>query len=56
MGILVLVFLFSLSGMTVAMSDPELVEHVWFPGLLGGLCFVLIVKIGIRLWRRNRKE
>jgi uncharacterized membrane protein len=56
MGLLLLVFLFALSGMAVAWSEPDLVKHVWFPGMLGGLCFFLIVKIGIRLWRRNRKE
>ncbi|MFO7990438.1 MAG: hypothetical protein ACQEQ5_08125 [Thermodesulfobacteriota bacterium] len=56
MGILMLVFLFALTGVTVAWSEPDLVEHVWFPGMLGGLCLFLIVKIGSRLWRRNGKE
>lgn len=56
MGILTLVFLFALTGVTVALSEPDLVEHVWFPGMLGGLCFFLTVKIGFRLWRRNGKE
>jgi hypothetical protein len=56
MGILMLIFLFALSGVTLAWSEPDLVQHVWFPGMLGGLCSFLIVKIGFRLWRRNRKE
>jgi hypothetical protein len=55
-SLLFLIFLFGLSGMSVALSEPQLSEHVWFPGLLTGLSFFLMVKIGIRLWRRNRTE
>ncbi len=55
-GILMLIFLFALSGITVAASDPDLAGHIWFPGMLGGLCFFVIIKMGLRLWRRNRKE
>jgi hypothetical protein len=56
MGLVFLVFLFGLSGMAMALSEPHLSGHIWFPALLTGLCGFLTVKIGIRLWRRNRHD
>ncbi len=55
-SLLFLIGLFALSGVTVAGSDPDLIEYVWIPGLLAGLSIFLMVKIGIRLWRRSRNE
>ncbi len=54
--ILMLILLFALSGLTVAASDPDLARHIWVPGMLGGLCLFVMIKMGLRLWRRNRKE
>jgi hypothetical protein len=56
MFFLFLIGLFALSGVTVAGSKPDLVEHMWFPGMLAGLAFFLMVKIGFRLWRRNSTD
>jgi hypothetical protein len=54
--LLMLIFFFALSGIIVAGSEPDLLDHLWFPGMLGGLCLWVIVKMGVRLWRRNRHE
>ena len=56
LGFLFVIGLFALSGVTVAGSKPDLIEHIWFPGILAGLSFFLMVKIGFRLWLRNSDE
>jgi hypothetical protein len=56
MGFLFVIGLFALSGVTVAGSKPDLVGHMWFPGILAGMSFFLVIKIGFRLWQRNKNE
>lgn len=56
MGVMIPVFLLALAGMAVAWSDPDLAEHVWFPSALAGLSFFLVVKTGVRLWRRSKND
>jgi hypothetical protein len=56
MGFLFVIGLFALSGLTVAGSTPDLTEHMWFPGILAGMSFFLVIKIGFRLWQRNKNE
>ncbi|OQY00468.1 MAG: hypothetical protein B6I26_07805 [Desulfobacteraceae bacterium 4572_130] len=47
------ILIFSLIGIKVALDNTLYNNYVWVPGLLGGLCFIVIVKIIIRLIRRS---
>ena len=47
------IFVFSLIGIKVALINPLYNDYVWVPCLLGTLCFIVFIKILIRLIRRN---
>ncbi|WDP91251.1 MAG: hypothetical protein HUN04_16730 [Desulfobacter sp.] len=53
---MLLVFCFALGGVAVAGSDPRFAQHLWFPGMLGGLSGFLIIKVWLRLRARARQE
>ena len=50
--VLFLVFLFAVSGITVASEDPEFYRHVWLPVLLLVMTSGVMVSIAVRLVRR----
>lgn len=49
-----IVFAFAVNGVIVASSSLYFKEHVWFPGLLSGLSFFLVVKLLLRLNQRSK--
>ena len=53
-GLMVLVFLFSAAGVSLAMRVSEYRHHMWVPLLLMGLSSGVIVSTIIRLVRRRR--
>jgi len=52
MFLMFLVFLFSLTGVSVCGENPEFREHVWMPFVLLFASSIVLVSIAIRLGRR----
>lgn len=55
-AILFLIFAFAIAGIMVGSSNPNFVQHAWFPGLLAFLSFFLAVKILLRLRKRAQSD
>ncbi len=53
-GFLSLVLIFSLAGITVAVTTQAFQTYVWFPSMLALVCLVLIIKILVRMIRRSK--
>ena len=55
-GFMILVFLFAVVGIFLGISNELFNEYTWFPGLLAGLSFFLIVKVYYRLKNREKNN
>ncbi len=53
---MVVVFAFGVAGFAVAVGEPELAAHSWFPGFLAFLSGMLAVKIFFRLRARAKND
>ncbi len=56
MGGLIFVLFFSITGIFVGVSNPAFAPHVWFPVFLTFLCLFLIIKIYLRMKRRDKNN
>ncbi len=53
---MIIVFVFSLSGIFVGLSSEAFKKHAWFPFFLAFLSLFLSVKIFLRLRRRSKNN
>jgi hypothetical protein len=53
---LIIVLFFAFAGIYVGYSTRLFSPHVWFPGLLGILSLFLIIKIYLRVKRRDKNN
>ncbi len=47
------VFLFSLAGINVAGTTPAYIDYLWLPMLLAGLSLYIIIRVLIRIVKKN---
>lgn len=50
------VFIFSIAGIFVGLSNPDFHAHVWFPWSLAVLSISLVIKVFLRLKRRSKNN
>ncbi len=50
---MLVVILFSLSGIVTARSDPDFYRHTWVPLAMLGLSLLVVVSILLRLFQRS---
>lgn len=55
-SLLILVLIFAGAGIYVGSATPQFAPHAWFPGLLAFLSLFLIIKIYLRVKRRDRNN
>lgn len=53
--LMLVVFLFSMAGISVARSHPSFSNHLWVPLLLSALSLWVLVTTFLRLVRRRRR-
>lgn len=51
-GFMCLIFLFAISGLSVARESAEFHEHIWVPFLIMGMSVFVIISVSIRLTKR----
>ncbi|CCK82531.1 MULTISPECIES: hypothetical protein [Desulfobacula] len=54
--VMIFVFAFAVTGVFVALGNPDFQEHIWFPGVLTFLSLFLVVKIFSRLKNRSKNN